>query len=80
VSAANPVENSLGTNYDSKLRAWLADEFSYQLWKAQGATPNAPLDQLYEHLYLNVAGSHVSAYGTDFGDAASVPIKEFIAP
>lgn len=79
LSAANPVENSISTNYDADLGTWLADEFSYQLWKSEGATPNASLDQLYQHLYLNVAGSHVSAYGSGFGNAASVSLREFIA-
>lgn len=80
LSAANPVENSLGANYDPKLRTWLANQFSYQLYTAVGANPGASLDQLYQHLYLRVPGSHVSAYGPRFGDAASVPIKEFITP
>lgn len=80
LSAANSVENSLGANYDSKLRTWLANQFSYQLWKAQGATPNASLVQLYENLYRHVAGSHVSAYGPRFGNAAAVSLKEFFSP
>lgn len=80
ISAASPVENSLGTNYDPALKTWLADEFSYQLWQAEGATPGLSLDQLYEHLYLNVAGSHVSAYGPAFGNAAAVSLRQFFTP
>jgi glycosylphosphatidylinositol transamidase (GPIT) subunit GPI8 len=79
LSAANPVENSLSANYDSALETWLADEFSYQLWKAEGATPNTTLDQLYQHLYLSVAGSHVSAYGPGFGNAGVISLAEFLS-
>jgi glycosylphosphatidylinositol transamidase (GPIT) subunit GPI8 len=80
LSAASPIENSLATNYDPALRTWLADEFSYRLWQSEGATPHLSLDQLYEHLYLNVAGSHVSAYGPAFGNAATASLREFLTP
>jgi ABC-type branched-subunit amino acid transport system substrate-binding protein len=80
ISAASPVENSLSTNYDTSALTWLADQFSYQLWKAESATPNVSLDQLYQHLYLSVDGSHVSAYGPAFGNPAAVGVGEFLTP
>jgi glycosylphosphatidylinositol transamidase (GPIT) subunit GPI8 len=80
LSAASPVEDSLAANYDPALETWLADQFSYRLWQAEAATPDMSLDRLYQHLYLTVAGSHVSAYGPDFGNAATVPLGEFLAP
>lgn len=80
LAAANPYENSLGTNYDPRLRTWLADEFSYQLWRAQGSMAGGSVYQLYQRLYAGVSGSHVSAYGPDFGNPATVPIREFAAP
>jgi ABC-type branched-subunit amino acid transport system substrate-binding protein/glycosylphosphatidylinositol transamidase (GPIT) subunit GPI8 len=80
ISAASPVENSLSANYDPASLTWLADQFAYQLWRSETKTPNLSLDALYEHLYLNVDGSHVSAYGSDFGDAEHVRIREFLTP
>ncbi|WP_186526344.1 C13 family peptidase [Leekyejoonella antrihumi] len=78
LSAASPVENSLSTNYDADRQTWLADQFSYQLWKAEAATPTMSIDRLYQHLYLTVTGSHVSAYGPGFGNAATVSLNEFV--
>src|SRR5437899_944186 len=78
LSAANPTENLLSANYDSASKTWLADQFSYQLWQASAQLPNASVDDVYQHLYLNVEGSHVSAYGPRFGDARTVPLREFL--
>jgi hypothetical protein len=80
LAAANPVESSLSTNYDATLGTWLADEFSYALWKAERDSPGESLDALHEQLYLGVPGEHVSAYGPRFGDAAAVQLREFISP
>ncbi len=80
ITAASPVENSLSTNYDPTAVTWLADQFSYQLWKAESTMPDSSLDALYQHLYLNVSGSHVSAYGPSFGNTATVSLKEFLTP
>jgi glycosylphosphatidylinositol transamidase (GPIT) subunit GPI8 len=79
ISAANSTENSLSANYDTDRHTWLADQFSYQLYQAVAQSPNASIDDIYQHLYLNVEGSHVSAYGPRFGDARSVQLKEFMA-
>jgi ABC-type branched-subunit amino acid transport system substrate-binding protein len=78
IAAANPVEDSLSANYDASLGTFLADRFSYELWLAESEAPNISLINLYRRLYLNVDGSHVSAYGPRFGSAASVRLGEFI--
>jgi glycosylphosphatidylinositol transamidase (GPIT) subunit GPI8 len=78
LSAANPTENSLSANYDTDSHTWLADQFSYQLYQATAGFPNSSIDDVYQHLYLNVEGSHVSAYGPRFGDARTVPFREFL--
>jgi len=78
-TAAGPHEDSLSVNYDAALGTWLADQFSYQLWMAE-SQPDLSLDQLYRRVYLNVAGSHVRAYGPAFGDPAAVPVSEFLTP
>ncbi len=80
ISAASPIENSLSANYDSVNATWLADQFSYELWQAEAATPQASIEALYRQLYLNVDGSHVSAYGPGFGNAAGVRLAEFLTP
>jgi glycosylphosphatidylinositol transamidase (GPIT) subunit GPI8 len=79
ITAAGSHEDSLSANYDAALGTWLADQFSYQLWMAE-SQPDLSLDQLYRRVYLNVAGSHVRAYGPAFGDPAAVSIGEFLTP
>jgi glycosylphosphatidylinositol transamidase (GPIT) subunit GPI8 len=78
LSAASPVEDSLSTNYDPSLDTWLADQFSYQYWTAS-TPPPTPVANVYQRVYLNVDGSHPSAYGSQFGNPAAVPIGEFLA-
>jgi ABC-type branched-subunit amino acid transport system substrate-binding protein/glycosylphosphatidylinositol transamidase (GPIT) subunit GPI8 len=78
LSAASSAENSLSANYDPHSRTWLADQFSYKLWQAESQMPNTTLDDLYRHLYLTVAGSHVTAYGPRFGDAGNASVSEFL--
>ncbi|MCU1448556.1 MAG: Legumain [Acidimicrobiales bacterium] len=79
MSAASPVEDSLSTNYDPSLDTWLADEFSYQYWSTS-QTPTTSLAALYQRVYLDVDGSHPSAYGPQFGNPATVPVGEFLSP
>ncbi len=59
---------------------WLADEFSYQLWRTESHSPNLSLDAFHPHPYLSIDGSHVSAYGRGFGNAATVTVGEFLRP
>jgi ABC-type branched-subunit amino acid transport system substrate-binding protein len=79
LSAASPVEDSLSANYDSSLSTWLADQFSYQLWQEQ-ARPDTSIGEVYRRVYLAVGGSHVGAYGPEFGNPADVSIGEFLTP
>jgi ABC-type branched-subunit amino acid transport system substrate-binding protein len=79
MAAAGPVEDSVSANYDPKLRTWLADQFSYELWTAESERPAAPLDELYRRVYLAVDGSHVGAYGPAFGDPATVSVQELVS-
>ncbi len=78
ISAASPIENSVSTNYDSTLQTFLADQFSFQLWREEARSASISLDDLYRHLYLSVNGSHVSAYGPAFGNPAAVSLGEFL--
>jgi hypothetical protein len=78
LSAASPTEDSLSTNYDPELDTWLADQFSYQYWTASAATPT-PLGAVYQRVYLDVDGSHPSAYGSQFGNPAVVPVGDFLS-
>jgi ABC-type branched-subunit amino acid transport system substrate-binding protein len=78
ISAASPVEDSLSTNYDPNLDTWLADQFSYQYWTASTAPPT-PVSTVYQRVYLNVDGSHPSAYGSQFGNPAAVPVGDFLS-
>jgi ABC-type branched-subunit amino acid transport system substrate-binding protein len=78
LSAADPVEDSLSANYDASLDTWLADQFSYQYWTASAAATTS-VSAVYQRVYLDVDGSHPSAYGTQFGNPAAVPIGEFLS-
>lgn len=81
LSGANPWESSFGANYDPDLQAWLADQFSYAIYRAVTDAPDINLVQLYEYAYLQVNGSHVSAYNYDnFGNISSVYLCEFLKP
>jgi hypothetical protein len=40
----------------------------------------AMLDTLYERLYEGVAGSHVSVYGSRFGDPRTISMGEVLRP
>jgi glycosylphosphatidylinositol transamidase (GPIT) subunit GPI8 len=80
ISGASPVEDSLSAKYDPQGQVWLADQFSFELSKAEAKAPDLSLDQLQQRLYLRVNGSHVSAYGDASGDPLHVPIGEFVMP
>ena len=77
LSAASPVENSLSANYDASLDTWLADEFSFEYWNASQPVTNT-IDSVYQRVYLDVDGSHPSAYGPQFGNPAAVPVGDFL--
>ncbi len=82
VSAASPTENSLSANYDGTAGVWQADQFSAALVREQAsaARTDITLDAAVSNLYLTVSGSHVSAYGTGFGDTQAVGLREFVTP
>ncbi len=80
-AAANPYENSLGANYDPALRAWLADQFAYQLYLTAADAPETTFLEFYEDVYLRVNGSHVTVYNAaDFGDVSEIALEEFYEP
>jgi ABC-type branched-subunit amino acid transport system substrate-binding protein len=82
LSAASGTENSLSTHFDPKSGAWLADQFSARLVQAERAAArrDVPLATALSRIYLSVSGSHVSTYGTGFGDAQAVGLRELVTP
>ena len=82
ISAASPTENSISTNFDGKAGVWLADQFSAELVRTmRGAvSEDLPLGSALSKIYLSVSGSHVSSYGSRFGDAQAVGLREFVTP
>ena len=78
LSAAGPIEDSLSANYDASLDTWLADQFSYQYWMTSAAATMS-VSAVYQRVYLDVDGSHPSAYGSQFGNPSAVPIGEFLS-
>ena len=82
VSAASPTENSLSTAFDGEIGTWLADQFAARLVATQRAATktDVPLATALRQIYLNVSGSHVSTYGTGFGDTHAVGLREFVTP
>lgn len=82
VSAASPAENSLSANYDDQGGTWLADQFAATLERTERSAQqtDVPLGSALGQIYLNVSGSHVSSYGSGFGDPHAVGLREFVTP
>ena len=80
LSGADTTEDSESANYDEKLSVWLADEFSYDLWKIEGSEPDISLADVHRRLYESVHGSHPTAWGPNFGDTDAVKLSEFVSP
>ncbi len=82
VSAASPTESSLSTSFDPESGVWLADQFSTQLVQAERAAARTDVSvaTALSRIYLAVSGSHVSSYGTGFGDAQAVGLQELVTP
>lgn len=79
-SGANKNEPSFGAEYDSKIKQWLADEFTHKTLEAIAKNPKIEIEQLYYESYNNVIGSHVTLSNySNFGDIKT-PISEFITP
>ena len=80
ISGANPYENSMATNYDSDLDAWISDEFAFAYYSAIQSENTPTLLNLYQQVYLQVPGSHVTVYNAEnFGDLSEVNIAEFLS-
>ncbi len=80
-AGANPWENSLADNYSHELDAWLTDKFAYSMVTMMESKPDMSLNELYEKLYLQVNGSHVSVFNNQaFGDLKAINLREFITP
>ncbi len=81
LAGANRVENSLGTNYEPGQKAWLADQFAFQLQILAADEPQIPLAALYRSLYMHVSGSHVTLVNNrGFGDVLQVGLGDFLVP
>ncbi len=81
VAAASPTENSFSANWDAAGGLWRADQFSWELYQTLSADPTRSITALYESLYLNVPGSHVTVYNAErFGNPRLIPAADFITP
>jgi glycosylphosphatidylinositol transamidase (GPIT) subunit GPI8 len=81
IGAANAFESSLATDYAPRLGAWLGDQFSVAFTEQVKLNPTGSLDDLYRETYLDVSGSHVSAYNAaNFSDLNTVAVSEFFHP
>jgi hypothetical protein len=79
LTAANASENSISYEYDETIDVWLADQFSAKLADAISSDDSYSLYELYNEVYLNVSGSHVSMYNSQyFGDVREVMLEEFL--
>lgn len=81
MTAANSVENSLGTGYDQTLRAWVGDEFSVALSDRLDAGELSDMLSLYRDIYESVSGSHVSLYNSSLNpDLGMLPAGSILNP
>lgn len=74
-------EQSFGANYDSEVKAWLADDFTHKVIMTISRNQNIYLSDLYIDVYGKVSGSHVRLKNCEnFGNVAGTQINEFIRP
>jgi len=74
-------EPAFGCNYDHRIDAWLADDFTYQVLEVSSKNPQVSILDLYTTVYERVAGSHVRLLNhANFGNIAATPIGDFISP
>ncbi len=79
LTAANSSENSLSYEYDPLTDVWLADQFSAKFFEVLSSEEVYNLYEVYNQVYLNVSGSHVSMYNSYyFGDVREIMIEEFL--
>ncbi|MGE3792993.1 MAG: C13 family peptidase [Dehalococcoidia bacterium] len=79
-TAASATENSRSGTYDLDKRVWVTDQFSEALWRVATMSPTASISEVYRRVYSSVAGSHVGASGTSFGDTRAIAVSEFFTP
>lgn len=79
LTSASETEPSFATNYDSRIGAWLADDCTYQVIITISENEDLSIEELYNTVYEQVAGSHVrlSNYN-NFGNISTTSINEFI--
>jgi len=79
-TGASKSEASFGAVYDSKIKQWLADDFTANVIGSIEANPEISINDLYLKTYDTVAGSHVQLVNyKNFGDM-NIPISDFIIP
>ncbi len=79
-TGASKSEASFGAVYDSKIKQWLADDFTANVIGSIEANPEISINDLYLKTYDTVAGSHVQLVNyKNFGDM-NTPISDFIIP
>ena len=79
LASASKTESSFGANYDSGIRAWLADDFTYQVISVLSRGQDLSISDLYTSVYQRVAGSHVRLKNySNFGDVYNTFISEFV--
>lgn len=66
LSAANPYENSLSTNYDEVAGMWRSNQYSWRFLSQASANPEQSIYDLYTALHFGVSGSHVSLYNQQY--------------
>ncbi|MFC1984300.1 C13 family peptidase [Chloroflexota bacterium] len=80
LASASKTESSFGANYDSNIRAWLSDDFTYQIINVLSREQNLSISDFYTSVYQRVAGSHVRLKNhSNFGDIYDTSISEFIS-
>jgi ABC-type branched-subunit amino acid transport system substrate-binding protein len=81
ITGAAANENSLGYEYDSRIKAWLADDFSSHFISTVSADTDLSILDLYTTVYGKVTGSHVKLCNyIYFGSISIATIGEFISP
>jgi len=79
-TGASKSEASFGAVYDSKIKQWLADDFTANVINSISADPEISIKDLYMQAYSSVVGSHVQLVNyKNFGNV-DAPVSDFIMP
>lgn len=79
ITAANPFESSKADVWSIELQVWMSNRFTSTLHQCIADNPEISLRDLYNRLFLNTVGSHVTIYNTElYGSLYTESLAEYL--